>query len=109
MGKQKGQVQIRMCDDNGNPFIGTLHNVLLSPDLCCRLFSIITLMNSGHICLFRKELCTVYFGDKEKNTVALPHSVQQKHAFWGKIKSKSKKLAPRKKSALELLHNILGH
>ena len=35
--KQKGQVQIKMCDNNGDPFIGTLHNVLLAPDLCKRV------------------------------------------------------------------------
>ena len=50
--KQKGQVQIQMCDDNGNTFITTLYNVLLAPDLCDRLFSIVTLMNAGHTCLF---------------------------------------------------------
>ena len=43
--KQNVQVRIKMCDDNGNPFIATLHNVLLAPDLCDRLFLIITLMN----------------------------------------------------------------
>ena len=52
--KQKGQVRIKMCDDNRDPFIGTLHNVLLAPYLCDKLFSIITLMNSGHNCLFQK-------------------------------------------------------
>ena len=31
--KQKGQVQIKMCDNNGDAFIATLHNVLLAPDL----------------------------------------------------------------------------
>ena len=31
--KQKGQVEIKMCDDHGDPFIATLHNVLLAPDL----------------------------------------------------------------------------
>ena len=36
--KQKGQVRIKMCDDNGKPFITTLHNVLLAPDLSDRLF-----------------------------------------------------------------------
>ena len=53
----------------------------------------------------------VYFGNKEQNAVTLPHSAQSKHVFWSKIKqmSKSKKIAPRKKVALELLHNILGH
>ena len=48
---------------------------------------------------------------KGKNAVTLPHSAQRKHIFLAKIKkvSKSKKLAPRKKVALELLHHILGH
>ena len=46
--KQKGSVQIQMCDNNGNKFIATLYNVLLAPDLCDRLFSIIKLMNAGH-------------------------------------------------------------
>ena len=31
--KQKGQVRIKMCDNHGNPFITTLHSVLLSPNL----------------------------------------------------------------------------
>ena len=44
-GEQDDQVQIQMCDDNGKSFIATLHNVLLAPDLCDRLFSIITLTN----------------------------------------------------------------
>ena len=71
-----------MCNDHGDPFITTLHNVLLAPDLCDRLF--ITLMNLGHHCLFHKGFCTVYFGEKEKNTVTLPQSDQRKHGFWGK-------------------------
>ena len=57
--KQKVQVRIQMCDNNGDPFIATLHNVILAPDLCGRLFSIITLMNSGHNCLFHKGFFTV--------------------------------------------------
>ena len=87
---KKGQVQIRMCDDNRDPFIATFHNVFLAPDLCDRLFLIITLMNSGHTCLFRKGFCTVYFGDKEKNAVTLLHSAQRKNTFLGKIKKMSK-------------------
>ena len=31
--KQKGKLQIKMCDDNGKPFIATLHNIHLAPDL----------------------------------------------------------------------------
>ena len=34
-----------MYDDNGDPFIATLYNVLLAPDLCDGLFSVITLIN----------------------------------------------------------------
>ena len=64
--KQKGQVRIKMCNDNGKPFIATLHNVLLAPDLCDGLFSIITLIKSGHNCFLTKAFCTVYFGAKEK-------------------------------------------
>ena len=64
--KQKGQVQIKMCDDNGKPFIATLHNVLLAPYLCDRLFSVIKLMNAEHNCLFRRGFFTIYFGAKEK-------------------------------------------
>ena len=81
--KQKGQVQIKICNDRGDTFIATLHNVLLTLDLCDRLFSIITLMNLGHNCFFQKGFCTVYFGEKEKNAVTLPHSAQRKHAFLG--------------------------
>ena len=89
--KQKCQVQMQMCDDNRNPFIATLHNVILAPDLCDRLFLIITLMNSGHTCIFHKGFCTVYFGASENNAVTLPHSAQRKHEFLGKIKEMSKK------------------
>ena len=89
--KQKGQVRIKICNDNEKPFIATLHNVLLAPDLCDRLFWIIALMNSGHNCLFHKEFCTVYFRAKDNNAVKLPHSAQRKHAFLGKIMEKSRK------------------
>ena len=57
--KQKGQVQIKMCDNNCDTFLAILHNVLLSPDLRGRLFCIITLMNLGHTCLFHKGFCMV--------------------------------------------------
>ena len=56
--KPKRQVWIKMCDNNRDTFIVTLHNVLLEPDLCGRLFYITTLMNSGRTCLFHKEFCT---------------------------------------------------
>ena len=52
----------------------------------------------------------MYFGDKKKNVVIMPHIAHKKHAFLVKTKekSKSKKVAPRKKVAWELLHHILG-
>ena len=79
--------------------------------MCDGLFSIITLMNLVHDCLFQKGFCTVYFGAKEKNAVTLPYSEQRKHTFLGEIKemSKTKKLISRNKVALELLHQRLGH
>ena len=100
-----------MCDDNGKTFIATLYNLLLAPDLCDRLFSIITLMNSGHTCIFHKGFCTVYFGADKRNAVTLSHSAQRKHAFTGKIKNMSKKnkLPARKKIALQLIHQKSGH
>ena len=53
----------------------------------------------------------VYFGDKKENSVTLPHSAHRKHAFLvnTKGKDKSKKISPRKKVTLELLHYRLGH
>ena len=53
--KQKLQVQIKMGDDEGDTFIATFHNILLAPDLCNMLFSIIALINLGHNCLFQKR------------------------------------------------------
>ena len=41
MEKHEGQVEIKMWDDNGDPFIATLQNVILEPDLCDGLSSII--------------------------------------------------------------------
>ena len=57
--KQEVQFQIKMCDDNRNNFIATLHKVLMSPDLCDKLFLIIMLMNLGHTCLFHKGFRSV--------------------------------------------------
>ena len=93
--KQKLQVQIRICNNNGNYFIVTLHNVLLSPDLCNRLFSIVKLMNLGHTCLFQKWFCMVHLGNKKENTVPITNSAQRIHSFLVKTKEiyKSKKIA----------------
>ena len=54
MAKQKGQVRIKMSNDNRKPFIATLHSVIVAQDLFDRLFSIITLLNSEHSFLFHK-------------------------------------------------------
>ena len=91
---------MQMCDDNVKKLFATIYNVLLAPDLCDRLFSIITLMNAGHMCLFHKGFFTVYFGAKEDNTVTLTHSAVRKQAFSGKIMEKSKLNPSRKKIAL---------
>ena len=88
--RQTGEVQIKICDNNGKPFIDTIYSVLLAPDLCDQLFSIIELMNLGHTWLFHKWFCTILFSDNEHNVVKLPHSAQRKHIFLVKIKEKSK-------------------
>ena len=104
--KQKRSVRIQICDDNRETFIATLYNVLLAPDLCDRLFSIITLMNAGNTCLFHKGFCTVYFGTKEDNAVTLPHSAVRKHAFmvkkYGEFKEKSKKKSNKKENCFRI-------
>ena len=61
--KPRGQVRINMYDNHEDPFIAMLHNVLLEPDFYDSLFSIITLMNSGHTRLFHKWFFTEYFGE----------------------------------------------
>ena len=43
--KQKGNIEIKICDNNKYTFIATLYNVILEPDLCDRFFSIVTLIN----------------------------------------------------------------
>ena len=78
-----------MCKDHEDPFIATLRNILFLTHLCDRLFSITTLMSSGHTCLFHKGFFTVYFGEKEKNTVTLPHTAKRKHIFLGEIRETS--------------------
>ena len=84
--KQKVQVQIKMYGDNEDPFIATLHNVLLAQYLCDKLFSIIKLINLEHTCFFQKSFCAVYFDNREKNAATSPHNALRKHAFWGEIK-----------------------
>ena len=68
-------------------------------------------MNLGHTCFFHKGFCTVYFGKKKENSVTMPHSAHRKHAFLVKTKEKTKsnKIAPRKKFSLKLLRHRLGH
>ena len=66
-------------------------------------------MNAEQNCLFHKGFCTVYIGAEKKNALKLPHSAQRKHTFLGKIMEKKKQLPARKKIALELLHQRLGH
>ena len=56
--KQKGRVQIKMCDNTEDPFVDILPKIILAPDICDRLFSIIMLIDLGHTCLFHKGFCT---------------------------------------------------
>ena len=91
--------------------IATLYNVLLAPDLCDQLFSIIMLINLIHTWFFYKGFCTVLFSDNEQNAVTLCHSAHRKHDFLVKMKKKwkSQNQNPNKKFYLGLLRKILGH
>ena len=88
--KQTGEFQIKMRENNGKSFIAMLYNILLSPNLCDRLFSIIMLMNLGNTWLFHKGFCTVFFSENEQNAVTLPHSAKRKLAFLVILKGKFK-------------------
>ena len=92
MAKQKGSVRIQMWDVNGKEFIATLYNVPLALELCDRLFSIITLMNSGHNFIFHKGFCTVYFGARENNAVTLLHSAQKNMLLQEKFRMCQRKI-----------------
>ena len=58
-----------MCDNNGNPIIVTLHNLLLAPYLCDRLFQSLVFLPLLHAILSFSLKCTCflrfsfYFGD----------------------------------------------
>ena len=43
--KKAGEVQIKMCDKNGNPLIAMLYYFLLEPDFCYQLLFIVLLIN----------------------------------------------------------------
>ena len=88
-----------MYGNNGKTSIFTLYNVLLVPDLCDQLFSIIMLMNSVHTCFFHSMFFTVFFSDNYQNAAILPHSAQIKYALLVKMKenSKSRRKIPKKK------------
>ena len=104
-------VQIKIHKDNGKPFITALYNILLVPNLCDLLISIITLMRLGHTLLFHKVFCTVFFSDNENNVATLSQTTQIKQTFLVKMKEKSEsnKKIPKKKVTLELLNQRLGH
>ena len=97
MEKQKVKVRIKIWNDNGDPFIAMLHNVLLAPDLYNGLFQSLYEWIRDIIVYSKKgfSLCTLEHNIY--NIVTLPHSAQRKHAFLGKIKemSNTKKLSSR--------------
>ena len=97
-----------MCDDNGKPLIDTIYNILLAPDSCVQIFSIITLMNLKHTCHFHKGFCMIFFGCNSQNRrhyriVHIKTFISDKT----KENSKSQELTPKKRVSLELLNQRL--
>ena len=43
--KQTGEAQIKLCENNGKPFIAMLYNLIFVPDSCDQSFSMIIVMN----------------------------------------------------------------
>ena len=99
-----------MCGDNGDTFIATLHNVILAPDLCDMLFSIITLINFEHTCLLQKRFRRCNLGTKRKMHL-LCHIMHSGNIhFWRKLKNvKINEVSTQGEISLELLHQRLGH
>ena len=83
--KRKVQGRIKMCDNNGDPLIATLHNVLLAPYLCDRLFLIIVIINLGNTCLLHKNVFVHFTSDQKRKMPLHYHTVHQGNIhFWGK-------------------------
>ena len=74
--KQTGEVQIKIRDNHGKPFIAKLYDILFASDLCNQLFSITVLMNLGYNFLFHKGFFKVVFSVNEHNMMTLTHSGQ---------------------------------
>ena len=57
-----------------------------------------------------KGFCTVYFGNKKKSAVTLPHSAYKKHAFLVKNNEmdKSKKVTPSNKVDFVIITPHIG-
>ena len=85
--KQIGEVQENPHDDNGKNVIATLYNILFAPDFSNKLFSIITLINSGH----------TYITLVQMNRTWLHYriSCRENMHFW--LKRKTPKANPQKK------------
>ena len=100
-----------MCDNNRDNLLQHCKTYFWHQINETVYFPLFTLMNLVHTCLFHKGFCNMGLWRQGENVVTLPHSPQRKHAFLGGIKqlSKTKKLSPRKKVALELLHQRSGH
>ena len=109
--KKTREVQIKIRDENGKPFIVTLYNMILAPDSCNRLFSIVTLMNLGHTWLLYKGVLHGLFWWKQTEHGDITVYCTKKTCNRGKNegKVKIKKQIPKNKFSLELLHQILGH
>ena len=104
MSKKRVQAQIRMCGDNGDPFIATLHTVLLAPDLCDGLSLIIELMNSGHTFYLTKGFawCTSTIRRKMRRLCHIVH--RENTNFWKKLKKRTSQRKQNLENKLILNH-----
>jgi len=115
-----GKIQLQMTDDNGDPLNTVLHDVMYTPGLSRRLFSITCFARHTHYATIRSGSTTLYFGEQASpvtltndgsrpmaaDATVLPSSTSTHviPAHWSHDHSANKK-----RTGLELLHQRLGH
>ena len=88
---QKGQVRIKMRDNDIYSFIATLHNVLLTPyNHATGYFLSLRSWIKETLVYYTKSFVLFTSKQKRKNSVTLSHSEQRKHAFFWENRKKIK-------------------
>ena len=77
---KKGQVQIKVCNNNGDPFIATLSNGIFAPYLRNRLFSI-----TPDILVYSKRVFALCTSDQKRKMWLHYHIVHKGNMYFWEI------------------------